>query len=145
MCMTTLRALVVQSLQAQVLLACGHEDPQWRSSRHCGLCPDFGVGFSFAVDKEKVVGRYLPASSFDVLVEVCSVLLDEADSRRDFSAAAALLQVIELLVHLWVTSVRTCLPTSGNAVGGFFLRLFVLLYVYFFAHFCGSVGRFVRK
>jgi hypothetical protein len=90
---TTLRALVVQSLQAQVLLACGHEDPQWRSSRHCGLCPDFGVGFSFAVDKEKVAGRYLPVPSFDALVELCGELLDEANSRRDFSAAAALLQV----------------------------------------------------
>jgi hypothetical protein len=118
--MTTLRALVVQSLQAQILLACGHEDPLWRSSRHCGLCPDFGVGFSLAVDKERVVGRYLPAMSFDVLVDVCSVLLDEADSRRDFSAAAALLQV--------------CLPSHAAYVRSVACHVIVLFSVATLAH-----------
>jgi hypothetical protein len=110
MTMTTLRALVVQSLQAQILLASGHDDPLWRSSRHCGLCPDFGVGFSIGMTKDKVAPRYLAAQSFDCLVMVCRVLLDEAESRRDFSAAAALLQVCTCVGCTWQSSSPSARP-----------------------------------
>jgi hypothetical protein len=116
MTVTTLRALVVQSMQAQVLLACGHEDPQWRASRHCGLCPAFGVGFAFAVHKERVAGRRLPAPSFDALVELCGVLLDEANSRRDFSVAAALLQARVWGCRWWAPRTHACVHGGLVAV-----------------------------
>lgn len=88
------RALVVSSMQAQILLASGNPSTLSESpSPVCSLSPHFGLGFGVGSSVDRIAVRHLAAASFDACVRLCVALLAQADGRRDFPCAAVLLQL----------------------------------------------------